>query len=69
MVVQLRPGRRWFRVVLSAIVLGVVVGIGLGAWEPIAAMHPAYATTLVGTGAVAAVGVITGLRRRGTSKR
>lgn len=56
--------RRWFRAGLSAIVLVVVAWIGAGAWEPVAAMHPAYATVLVVTGAVALVGVITGLRRR-----
>ncbi|MDA3649747.1 hypothetical protein LZ318_33770 [Saccharopolyspora indica] len=56
--------RRWFRVVLSAIVLVVVAGIGAGAWEPVAAMHPAYATVLVVAGAAALVGVITGLRQR-----
>lgn len=67
MVVQSRPGRRWFRVVLSAVVLAVVVVIGLGSWEPVVAMHPAYATTLLGVGAVAVVGVITGLRRRDPS--
>lgn len=56
--------RRWFRVVLSAIVLAVVAGIGASAWEPVAAMHPAYATVLVVTGVVALIGVITGLRRQ-----
>ncbi|MER7080892.1 hypothetical protein SAMN05421805_1298 [Saccharopolyspora antimicrobica] len=56
--------RRWFRAGLSAIVLAVVAAIGVGAWEPVAAMHPAYATVLVVTGAVALIGVVTGLRQR-----
>lgn len=62
--VGMGSGGRWFRITLSLLVLAVAGCIAATAWEPIAAMHPAYWIALGVVGITAAVGLVTGVQRR-----